>query len=243
MTAKSMTDGWCGMNATRRAVKILQVLILVLLCLLGAAVMKAAGPRSEQTAPALSRYGSTGAEVKRIQQKLAGLGIYRGAVDGIYGASTRKAVTDFQKSVGLTADGIAGGATLTYLGLGSGAGYGSHSQSDYYLIARTVSAEARGEPYTGQVAVGAVILNRVESPSFPNTVSGVVYQPGAFSCLDNGQFDQPVAESCYRAARDALNGWDPTNGSLYYYNPATAKSTWIRRRPILLTIGRHVFCK
>ena len=127
-------------------------------------------------------------------------------------------------------------------GSGSGSGGGKYSQSDYNLLARLISAEARGESYTGQVAVGAVVLNRVEHPSFPNTISGVVYQKGAFSCLDDGQFNQPVAESCYRAAQDALNGWDPSGGAIYYYNPVTATNKWIRSRPVIVKIGKHLFC-
>ena len=177
---------------------------------------------------ALSKYGSTGGEVTQIQQKLQSLGFYSGAVDGVYGKQTRDAVVAFQKSVGLTPDGIAGSKTLLYLGLSESSGSYGYSQSEVDLLARTISAEARGEPYEGQVAVGAVILNRVEHPSFPNTIAGVVYQKGAFSCIDDGQINQPVAESSKRAAVDALNGWDPSNGCIYYYNPVTATSRWIR---------------
>lgn len=191
---------------------------------------------------ALSKYGSTGGEVTQIQQKLQALGFYTGAIDGVYGKQTRDAVTAFQRSVGLTADGIAGSKTLLYLGLSGSSGNYGYSQSEIDLLARTISAESRGEPYEGQVAVGAVILNRVEHPSFPNTIAGVVYQKGAFSCVDDGQINQPVAESSKRAARDALNGWDPSGGCIYYYNPVTATSKWIRSRPIMLTIGKHVFC-
>ena len=191
---------------------------------------------------ALSKYGSTGGEVTQIQQKLQSLGFYSGAVDGVYGKQTRDAVVAFQKSVGLTPDGIAGSKTLLYLGLSESSGSYGYSQSEVDLLARTISAEARGEPYEGQVAVGAVILNRVEHPSFPNTIAGVVYQKGAFSCIDDGQINQPVAESSKRAAVDALNGWDPSNGCIYYYNPVTATSRWIRSRPLMLTIGKHVFC-
>ena len=125
---------------------------------------------------------------------------------------------------------------------GSSSGGGKYTQNDYNLLARLISAEARGEPYTGQVAVGAVVLNRVEHPSFPDTIAGVIYQKGAFSCLTDGQFNQPVAESCYRAAQDALNGWDPSGGAAYYYNPRTATNQWIRSRPVIATIGKHVFC-
>ncbi len=191
---------------------------------------------------ALSKYGSTGSEVTQIQQKLQSLGFYGGAIDGIYGSQTRDAVVAFQKSVGLTADGIAGSKTLLYLGLDGGSNYG-YTQSEVDLLARIISAESRGEPYSGQVAVGAVILNRVEHPSFPNTIAGVVYQSGAFSCVYDGQINQPVADSSRRAAQDALNGWDPTGGCVYYYNPVTATSRWIRSRPIIVTIGKHVFCR
>lgn len=191
---------------------------------------------------ALSKYGSTGSEVTQIQQKLSELGFYSGAKDGVYGSQTRDAVTAFQRSVGLTPDGIAGSKTLLYLGISGSSGNYGYSQSEVDLLARTISAEARGEPYVGQVAVGAVILNRVEHPSFPNTIAGVVYQSGAFSCVDDGQINEPVAESSRRAAIDALNGWDPSGGCIYYYNPVTATSKWIRSRPIMLTIGKHVFC-
>lgn len=193
---------------------------------------------------AMSSYGSSSSEVTKIQTRLKSWGYYNGTIDGSYGAQTQTAVIYFQRENGLTADGVAGAATLRALGLPTGsAGYGGYSSSDYYLLARLISAEARGEPFEGQVAVGAVVLNRVEHPSFPNTIAGVIYQPGAFTCLDDGQFNQPVADSAYRAAQDALNGWDPSNGSIYYYNPATATSSWIWSRPVLLKIGEHVFCK
>ena len=231
------------MNRNEKTIRALQILIVIVLSLLLIRLVKTSS--SQQTVPTLSRVGSTGTEVTHVQQKLKSLGFYTGSVDGVYGSATKKAVAAFQKSVGLTADGVTGNATLLYLGLssGSGGGYGRYNQNDVSLLARVISAEARGEPYTGQVAVGAVILNRVESPSFPNTIAGVIYQPGAFTCLTDGQFNQPVADSAKRAAQDALNGWDPTNGSIYYYNPKTAISQWIRSRPILLRIGNHVFCK
>ena len=206
-----------------------------------------------ETEEVLSKMGSRGSEVRTIQTTLKNWGYFFDKVDGIYGEKTRDAVIWFQKKNGLTADGIAGPATLKAMGIysssssgssgsGSGSGGGKYSQSDYNLLARLISAEARGESYTGQVAVGAVVLNRVEHPSFPNTISGVVYQKGAFSCLDDGQFNQPVAESCYRAAQDALNGWDPSGGAIYYYNPVTATNKWIRSRPVIVKIGKHLFC-
>lgn len=193
-------------------------------------------------ASALSKYGSSGSEVTQIQQKLSSLGYYNGAIDGVYGTQTKNAVMSFQRDCGLTVDGIAGTKTLTYLGLSSSNNSYGYSQGEIDLLARTISAEARGEPYEGQVAVGAVILNRVEHPSFPNTIAGVVYQSGAFSCMDDGQFDEPIADSSRKAAIDAINGWDPSGGCIYYYNPVTATSKWIRSRPIITTIGAHVFC-
>ena len=194
------------------------------------------------TADALSRRGSTGDEVTQIQKKLKQWGYYNGDIDGIFGSRTEAAVKSFQRKNGLTADGIAGPQTLAAMGISSSSSSANSHSSNLYLLARIISAEARGEPYSGQVAVGAVVLNRVRHSSFPNTIAGVIYQPGAFSALDDGQFDQPIAESAYRAARDALNGSDPSGGAIYYYNPVTATNRWIRSRPILRTIGKHVFC-
>ena len=191
------------------------------------------------TVGALSKMGSTGEEVTRIQTRLKEWGYYNGQIDGIFGTATRDAVIKFQKANGLTADGIVGSKTLAAIGISGGSGYNS---ADYELLARIISAEARGETYLGQVAVGAVVLNRMEHPSFPDTLSGVVYQNGAFSCLYDGQFYEPIADSAYSAARDALNGLDPTGGAIYYYNPKTATNKWITSRPVITTIGRHVFC-
>lgn len=185
--------------------------------------------------------GSTGSTVKQIQTKLKNWGYYSGSVDGIYGSATEAAVRTFQRKNGLAVDGKAGPQTLKALGIADSSASNS-SSGDVALLARLISAEARGEPYSGQVAVGAVVLNRMKHPSFPNTMSGVIYQPGAFSCLSDGQFNQPVADSSYRAARDALNGWDPSGGAIYYFNPATATSKWIWSRPLLVVIGKHRFC-
>ena len=194
---------------------------------------------------ALSKYGSRGSEVREIQTRLKKWGYYSGSTDGVYGTQTKNAVIKFQKKYGLVADGIAGNKTLAKMGISSSSSSSSSgtSSSQVNLLARLISAEARGEPYVGQVAVGAVVLNRIDHPSFPDSMSGVIYQKGAFSCLDDGQWNKPVADSAYKAARDALNGWDPSGGAIYYYNPKTAKSGWIRSRPIILTIGNHVFCK
>lgn len=194
------------------------------------------------SANALSRYGSRGEEVRKIQSVLKQKGYYTGNVDGIFGSLTQAAVKAFQKDAKLTVDGIAGEKTLAALGIKAGAG-SDYSSSDYMLLARLISAEARGESYEGQVAVGAVVLNRVEHPSFPDTVAGVIYQKGAFSCLYDGQFDKPIAESAYSAARDALNGMDPSGGAIYYFNPRTATSKWIWSRPAIVTIGNHIFCR
>lgn len=180
--------------------------------------------------------------VTQIQTRLKSWGYYSGSVDGIYGSATESAVKYFQRKNGLSVDGQAGDKTLAALGIYEPSSAGSAASGDVYLLARLISAEARGEPYIGQVAVGAVVLNRIDHPSFPNSLSGVIYQRGAFSCLDDGQFDQPIADSAYRAAREAIAGSDPTGGAIYYFNPATATSKWIWSRPQMLTIGSHIFC-
>jgi N-acetylmuramoyl-L-alanine amidase len=195
-----------------------------------------------QNAEAITyKRGSSGSVVSQIQTKLKNWGYYRDAVDGIYGSRTETAVTSFQRRNGLTADGMAGPATLAAMGISAGEASQS-TAGDVALLARLISAEARGEPYSGQVAVGAVVLNRMKHPSFPATMSGVIYQPGAFSCIADGQFNQPVADSALRAARDALNGADPSGGAIYYFNPATATSKWIWSRPLIVVIGKHRFC-
>lgn len=190
---------------------------------------------------ALSKIGSQGTEVTNIQTRLKAWGYYSYTVDGIYGWRTAEAVKKFQRKHGLVVDGICGPATLAKIGLPTG--QTNSSSNNVNLLARIINGEARGESYTGQVAVGAVVLNRVNSPSFPNTISGVIYQPGAFTAVSDGQINKPVVQSCYNAARDALNGWDPSGGAVYYYNPATATSSWIWSRPVVARIGNHVFCK
>ncbi|GHU97909.1 spore cortex-lytic enzyme [Clostridia bacterium] len=190
---------------------------------------------------------NTKENVKIVQKKLKDLGYYKTAVDGIFGSGTTAAVKNFQKTKGLTADGVVGAKTIAALGVklnaaSASAGAGNLSNADLNLLAKAIHAEARGEPYTGQVAVGAVILNRVKSSKFPNTISGVIYQPYAFTAVADGQINLTPGDSAKKAAQDALNGWDPTNGCLYYYNPATATSKWIFGLTVTLKIGRHNFC-
>lgn len=200
----------------------------------------------DNIAMALSKYGSTGTEVKQIQTKLKQWGYYTGNVDGVYGSKTVAAVKYFQSKNGLTADGIAGSKTLAAMGITSTSSSSASSatnSSNLNLLARLVYAESRGEPYAGQVAVAAVVLNRVKNSNFPNTIPGVIYQSGAFTPVSNGQINLAPDSTATSAARDALNGWDPSYGSLYYFNPATATNKWIWSRPYVITIGKHRFCK
>lgn len=197
---------------------------------------------------ALSKYGSRGSEVTQIQTKLKRWGYYKGSVDGIYGSQTVSAVKYFQRKNGLSVDGIAGKNTLAAMGIYSSSGNSSSSSSNsnssnLNLLSRLVYGEARGEPYSGQVAVAAVVLNRVKSSSFPNTVAGVIYQSGAFDIVSDGQINLTPNSTAIKAAQDAINGWDPSYGALYYFNPNTATSSWIWSRPMTVTIGNHRFCK
>ena len=185
---------------------------------------------------AVVAWGDKGDQVTLIQQKLKQYGYFSGTVDGVFGKQTYDAVVWFQRKNGLKVDGAALGITLT--GSVSAASY---NESETYLLGRLVHGEARGEPYVGKVAVAAVVLNRVKSPSFPNTISGVIYQSGAFDAVSDGQINLTPDEDSLRAARDALNGWDPTGGCLYYYNPATATNGWIWSRTVQLSIGKHNF--
>ena len=228
---------------TRSRVRLLWQIVAIVL--VNVIVITAIAYTYAETRQTLSQLGSRGQEVKQIQQKLKQLGFYSGSVDGVYGTATQKAVRQFQKNCGITADGIAGPKTLLYLGLGSGgsSSVGGYSSSDVYLLARIIAAEARGESYTGQVAVGAVVLNRVRHSSFPDTIAGVVYQAGAFSAVRDSNWNVAPDDTAKKAARDAINGWDPTGGAIYYYNPAKTSNQWIRSRPVVTTIGRHVFCK
>ena len=226
-------------------------LALVAVCVLAAA----AGVKSADAA-ALKR-GMRGDDVITLQKKLKNWGYLSGAVDGIFGAKTEEAVQYFQRKNGLTPDGVVGAATAKALGMtlsggssggsssggSSGGSSASSGSTETQLLARCVFGESRGEPYKGQVAVAAVILNRVRSSSFPNSVAGVIYQPGAYSVVGDGQINLSPNDSAVKAAKDALNGYDPTNGCLYYYNPAKTSNAWIRSRPIIARIGEHVFCK
>ncbi len=208
----------------------------------------------EVQSAAILRQGAKGGEVKEVQRRLKLWGYYSGNVDGIFGSGTKKAVIAFQKKNGLTADGVVGKATYKALGMtgsyqalvdGSAGvqtgGANGYSSSDVYLLARTIYAEGRGEPYTGQVAIGAVVLNRVRDDAFPNTISGVVYQKHAFTAVTDGQINLTPNDTAMKAAKDAINGWDPTGGALYYYNPAIATSAWIFDRQTVTVIGKHVF--
>ena len=195
---------------------------------------------------ALSKYGSRGEEVRTIQTKLKRWGYYTGGVDGIYGSLTVSAVKKFQQKNGLTVDGIAGTKTLAAMGItssSSSSGSSTNNSSNVNLLARAIYGEARGEPYTGQVAVGAVIMNRVKSSKFPNTIAGVIYQSGAFDAVADGQINLNPDSTSKKAAQDALNGWDPSYGAIYYFNPSTATNKWIWSRPMTVTIGKHRFCK
>ena len=195
---------------------------------------------------ALSKYGSRGNEVTQIQTKLKRWGYYNGSIDGIYGSKTVEAVKYFQRKNGLTADGVAGNATLKAMGItssGSSSSSSGSNSSNINLLSHLIYGEARGEPYSGQVAVGAVIMNRVKSSSFPNSIAGVIYQKGAFDAVSDGQINMSPDSTAVKAAQDAYNGWDPSYGAIYYFNPATATNKWIWSRPLTVTIGKHRFCK
>ena len=199
----------------------------------------------DNSVEALSKYGSRGNEVTQIQTKLKRWGYYNGSIDGIYGTKTVEAVKYFQRKNGLTADGIAGPNTLKAMGISSGSSSSSSASNsnNVNLLSRLIYGESRGETYTGQVAVGAVVLNRVKSSNFPNTIAGVIYQAGAFDAVSDGQINMTPDSTAKKAAQDALNGWDPSHGAIYYFNPATATNKWIWSRPMTVTIGKHRFCK
>ena len=227
----------------RKKVKIILIFILLTMLLSSVVFLYITNKNEVQ---ALSKYGSRGEEVRQIQEKLKRWGYYNGNVDGIFGSQTLEAVKYFQRKNGLTVDGIAGPATLKAMGIfnsSNSSSSSSNNSSDVNLLARIIYGEARGEPYSGQVAVGAVVLNRVKSSSFPNTISGVIYQSGAFDAVRDGQINLSPDSTAKKAAQDALNGWDPSYGAIYYFNPSTATNKWIWSRPMTVTIGRHRFCK
>lgn len=239
---KGSVDGVYGAK-TREAVKAFQRKNgLTADGVVGPATAKAMGIGTSTSSSTTTITKGDVVSVKTYQQKLKSWGYYTGAVDGVKGAKTVAAVKSFQRKNGLTADGVVGNATAKAMGISVSAGTSSnYTNNDTYLLAKAVYSEARGEPYVGQVAIAAVILNRVKSSAFPNTVAGVIYQPWAFTAVHDGQFELEPNATAYQAARDALNGWDPTYGSIYYYNPQTATNTWIRSRKVTTTIGKHVF--
>ena len=199
--------------------------------------------KSTPTIATLKPAYSVTADTKEVQTRLKKWGYYTGNVDGINGPKTIAAVKAFQKKYGLTQDGIVGPLTAAKMGINLNASSSSsnYSSNDRYLLAKVIYAEARGESYTGQVAIGAVVLNRVEDSRFPNTIAGVIYQPWAFTAVNDGQINLEPNATAYQAADDALNGWDPTYGCVYYYNPETATSSWIWTTTKVTQIGKHVF--
>ncbi len=233
----------------KKLAKICCVLLCGVMLLAGGSYIVSKTNNAQEIALSVAIYkqGSQGEVVKTIQQKLKNWGYYTGKVDGIYGKLTKNAVIYFQKKNNLTADGIVGNATLKALGIyenqssSNSSSSSAYSSSDINLLARLIYGEARGESYTGQVAVAAVVLNRVKNPSFPNTISGVIYQPYAFTVVADGQINLTPNSTAYKAAKDAMNGWDPSGGAIYYYNPKTATSSWIYSRKVITTIGSHVF--
>lgn len=227
--------------------KVLIVMVLFVFGVLGigSALLVRNSPKTvaEPVAAEFENVYAATANTREVQTRLKKWGYYTGAVDGINGPQTKAAVKKFQKRYGLTQDGIVGPLTAAKMGLSvsSNKSSSNYNSNDRYLLAKVIYAEARGESYTGQVAIGAVVLNRVRDSRFPNTVSGVIYQPWAFTAVNDGQINLEPNQTAYQAADDALNGWDPTYGSVYYYNPKTATSSWIRSTKYVTTIGNHVF--
>lgn len=224
------------MKNSHRAVALLMLLAFVLMLIPVRAEAAALGQ------------GSRGEDVKKLQSRLKKWDYYDGPIDGIFGNSTRRAVEKFQRKNGLTVDGVVGPATAKAIGISlsgssgsSGGSSGSSSNKNLYLLAQLVHGEARGEPYKGMVAVAAVVLNRVESSSFPNSISGVIYQRGAFSVVNDGQINLAPNDQSIKAARDAMNGWDPTGGCLYYYAPSKTTNKWMLSHSVKVRIGDHAF--
>lgn len=221
--------------------------VIILIVSLALVVTTLYYPMTKIFASEVYKMGSSGDVVVTIQKKLKNWGYYDGTADGIFGSRTKNAVIYFQKKNGLVADGIAGRQTLEAMGIflknnnTTTTGNNTVTQNEKNLLARAITGEARGESYVGQVAVGAVIMNRVKNPSFPNSMAGVIYEPWAFTAVNDGQINMQPTESCMKAAQDAINGWDPSEGSLYYWNPATATNKWIWSRQIKKVIGKHYF--
>ncbi|MBV4415737.1 spore cortex-lytic enzyme [Clostridium tyrobutyricum] len=233
---------------TKKIFKFRKAIILVLVILvtyIGNSIFIA--PYNNAVQAIAYYYGSKGNAVGTIQKKLKSWGYYNGSIDNVYGYQTFTAVKYFQSKNGLKVDGVAGDATLKALGINTASSNSSSQSSgssqDELLLARIINGEARGEPYEGQVAVGSVILNRTRDPRFPSSIAGVVYQPGAFTAIVDGQIHANLEQNSINAARDALNGWDPSGGAVYYFNPATATSNWIWSRPLIKVIGKHRFCR
>ncbi|GIQ68580.1 spore cortex-lytic enzyme [Xylanibacillus composti] len=251
--------------------RLLLVTCCVMIALLSLAQWKDWRDSEPAFSKATIKYGSQGSDVRELQGRLKFLGYYHGNVDGDFGYQTLNAVKNFQSAFGMTVDGIAGSKTKLRLweatknwrpgdenfganpGGGGGGGGGARQQiatsnhlglsdNDLNLMANAVYGEARGEPYEGQVAVAAVILNRIKSASFPNTVSEVIFQPRAFTAVADGQIWLTPNERAKQAVMDAINGWDPSGGCIYYFNPDTATSGWIWTRPQVKQIGKHIFC-
>jgi N-acetylmuramoyl-L-alanine amidase len=246
-------------------------LIVITLCfvlLLFAGVQFKANLTTEETfSKNMVKYGTSGADVKELQGRMKFLGYFNGKIDGEFGYETLQGVKKFQKAFGMKVDGLVGSKTKLKLWEATKdwkpsaepepsqpapttnkpninqSGHRGYSKEDIQLMANAVYGESRGEPYEGQVAVAAVILNRVESSSFPNTVHGVIFQPGAFTAVADGQIYLTPNETATRAVHDAINGIDPTDGCEYYFNPKTATSKWIWSRPQYKTIGQHIFCR
>mgnify|MGYP005771183091 CR=1 FL=1 len=228
--------------------KILAVLLLMLsltFAIVGSvgAMQNREEEKAETTIARIESVDSATANITEVQTRLKKWGYYTGNVDGINGPLTISAVKRFQKKYGLVQDGIVGPLTAAKMGISvsGGSSSSSYSSNDRYLLAKVIYAEARGESYTGQVAIGAVVLNRVEDSRFPNTIAGVIYQPWAFTAVNDGQINLEPNATAYQAADDALNGWDPTYGSIYYYNPETATSDWIWSTTYVTQIGKHIF--
>lgn len=232
-------------KSKKKIIMSLIVTVLIAVTVVSATYVYKKYEEQNETLETLSKYGSRGSEVTQIQTKLKRWGYYTGNIDGIYGTQTVNAVKYFQRKNGLTVDGIAGPATLRAMGIMTSSSSSSSSSynSNLNLLARLIYGESRGESYTGQVAVGAVVMNRVRSSSFPNTISGVIYQSGAFDVVRDGQINLSPDSTAKKAAQDALNGWDPSYGAIYYFNPSTATNKWIWSRPMTVTIGKHRFCK